>query len=259
MKPILLEKKDGIAKITLNRPEVLNAINRELVLELQKAIEDVEQDDSIRVVIITGAGRAFCAGADLASLRELLGRPQEIEKFVRQFHKVASAIENLGKPVIAAVNGFCLAGGIEIIEFCDIVIAAEDAKIGDQHANYGLLAGGGGTQRLPRIVAIRKAKELLLTGDCVTAAEAERIGLVNKVVPADRLEEEAMQLARKLAEKSPLASKAAKLLVNQGMQTDLATGLELELRTFVHHLGSEDVAEGLKAFAEKRKPVFQGK
>lgn len=256
---ILMEKQEGVAKIILNRPKALNAVDRTMLLELQTALEDIEKDDAIRAVILTGAGRAFCAGADLVFMKTLLGDPGQLAQYLRLFHQTVNMIENLSKPVIGAVNGLALAGGLELVQVCDIVIASEQAQLGDQHANFGLVAGGGGTQRLPRLVGIRKAKELLLTGDWLSPAEAKEIGLINKVVPADKLEEAAMELAKKLADKSPLASKTIKYLVNRGMQTDLSTALELEIGAVLQHFHSEDLAEGIKAFEEKRKPVFKGK
>ena len=165
----------------------------------------------------------------------------------------------MSKPVIAAVNGIALAGGLEVVEACDIAIASEDARLGDQHANYGLLPGGGGSQRLPRLIGRRKAMELLLTGDWISAKEAEAIGLVNKAVPADKLEETVNEFAQKLAERSPLTSKTLKKLVNEGMQMDLDAALDLEINTVAPLFGSEDVIEGFSAFNEKRKPVFKGK
>ena len=213
----------------------------------------------MRVVVITGSGRAFCAGADLKYIKELLGNPQKMAEFGQLFHETYGMIENLSKPVIAAINGLALAGGIELLEACDIVIASEEVRIGDQHANFGLVPGGGGTQRLPRLIGIRKAKELLLTGDWVSGKEAEAIGLVNKAVPADKLEEAVNEMATKLAERSPMASKTIKFLVNRGMQTDLATGLELEKGALASHSATEDMAEGVAAFLEKRKPVFKGR
>lgn len=258
-KTILLEKKEGIAKITLNRPEVLNAMNPEMLSELEEAVADIERDDSVRAVIITGVGRAFSSGADLKAVKEVGDDPQQRFRFTRRWHEVFNAVENLSKPVIAAINGFCLAGGLELVEVCDLAIASDKAVIGDQHANYGLVAGGGGTQRLPRLIGVRKAKELLLTGDWLSPEEAERLGLVNKVVPADKLEETAQELAAKLAKKSPLASRTIKLLVNKGMQADLNTGLELEISAVIQHEGSEDVKEGIRAFEEKRTPEFPGR
>lgn len=256
---IILEKKGRIARIILNRPEVLNALDSRTFSELLAALEDIEGDKNIRVVVIAGAGRVFSAGADLKTAKTMLQEREQVYEWVRLGHKVYGSIENLSKPVIAMVHGFALAGGLELMLSCDLVIAAEDARLGDQHANYGLVAGWGGTQRLPRIIGRRKAKELLLTGDWLTAVAAERLGLVNWVVPADKLEEATIGLANKLANKSPLASRAVKILVDRGMQSDLSSALELELWTVLTHFGSEDLAEGLKAFAEKRAPVFPGK
>jgi len=256
---IILEKRNGIAKIILNRPQALNALDIDTHMELQAALRDIEEDEATRVVVITGSGRAFCAGADLKYINELLGNPQKMAAFGQLFHDTYGMIENLSKPVIAAINGLALAGGIELLEACDIVIASEEARIGDQHANFGLVPGGGGTQRLPRLIGIRKAKELLLTGDWISGKEAEAIGLVNKAVPAEKLEEAVNEMAQKLAERSPMASKTIKFLVNRGMQTDLYTGLELEKGALATHSATEDMVEGVSAFLEKRKPVFKGR
>ena len=256
---IILEKKDHIAKITLNRPEALNAIDPTTYMELHAAAEDIEADDEIRVVIITGKGRAFCAGADLKAIRSILGHADQVLKFLEGCHRAYNAIENLSVPVIAAVNGIALAGGIELVEACDIVIASETAQLGDQHANFGLVAGGGGTQRLTRQIGFKKAKELLLTGDWLSAKEAEALGLVNKVVPADKLEEAANEMAQKLAKKSPMASKCIKMLANKGIQADLYTGLQMEISAVAAHFLTEDFAEGLKAFDERREPHFPGR
>jgi len=256
---IILEKKNGIAKITLNRPQALNAIDKDTHMELQAALRNIEEDEAVRVVIITGTGRAFCAGADLKYIDELLGNPQKMAAFGQLFYDTYGMIENLSKPVIAAINGMALAGGIELLESCDIVIASEDARIGDQHANFGLVPGGGSTQRLPRLIGLRKAKELLLTGDWVTAKEAESLGLINKAVPADKLEEATMEMAQKLAERSPMASKTIKFLVNRGMQVDLYTGLQLEKGALAAHSATEDMKEGVSAFLAKRKPNFPGR
>ena len=258
-KNIILEKKDRIARIILNRPDALNALDQETYTELYEATVDIEKDDSIRVVIITGKGRAFCAGADLKSISSLVGHTYKMLAFIEGCHRTYNAVENLSKPVIAAVNGMALAGGLELVEACDIVIVADTAKLADQHANYGLVAGGGGTQRLPRQISFRKAKELLLTGDWISAQEAERLGLVNKVVPADELEKAAEEMAQKLAKKSPMASKCIKNLVNKGMQADLYTGLQLETTGAAAHFTTEDFREGLSAFGERREPDFKGR
>ena len=252
------EGKEGVGKLTLNRPDALNAINVQLLTEMGAAVQEIEKDTWVKVLVITGAGRAFCAGADLKGVKGLLDDQEKAEEFLRLWHKVFNAIENLPKPVIAAVNGIALAGGLELIQVCDIAIASEGARLGDQHANFGLVAGGGGTQRLPRLVGVRKAKELLLSGNWLSPAEAERIGLWTRVVPADQLDNAVAEMAKRLASKSPVASKTIKALVNQGMQTDLYNGLELEIRSVVAHFATQDCAEGIKAFEEKRTPVFTG-
>ena len=258
---IILEKRDGTARITLNRPKVLNAFTTKTLTEIEAAIEDIRKDDAVRVVVITGAGRAFCTGNDLSTGKEFIENPQARNEFYRILQESLCAIENLGKPVIAMVNGFCLAGGFELLLTCDLAIAAEDAQIGDQHANFGLIPGAGATYKLPRLVGMRRAKEFFMTGNWVNGKEAEIIGLVNKAVPADKLEETVNELAAKLAaERSPLATRLMKNLVNQGIQIKLSAGLDLELVEAVHHYTtSEDFKEGLGAFTEKRKPTFKGR
>jgi len=258
-KTLIVEKADGVAKVTLNRPEAMNAINDELLQDLEKAFNELEKDEEVRAVIITGKGRAFSAGADLKFIQGAMGQAGKMAEFRRYWHKVYNYIGNFPKPTIAAINGFALAGGLELVQVCDFAILSREARIGDQHANYGLVAGGGGTQRLPRLIPLRKAKELLITGDWLDPDEAERLGLVNKVVPADKLEEEAMALAKKIAQKSPMASKAIKFLVNRGIEMALPDALELEIATVLQHFTTEDVAEGLRAFIEKRTPEFKGR
>jgi len=182
--------------ITLNRPQVLNAISVEMWREIGEALDDIEQDYDIRVVVVTGKGKAFSAGADLKLGREFAGDANKMRNFIRLVQKTLGKIENLSKPVIAAVNGVALAGGFEITLACDIVIASEDARLGDQHAHYALVPGGGGSQRTPRIIGIRRAKEHLLTGDWFSAEEAERVGLVNRVVTADKLDDAVNEMVR---------------------------------------------------------------
>ena len=216
---IILEKKNGIARITLNRPQALNALDEELLSELVTALDDIEKDDSVNVVILTGAGRAFSAGRDLNGVmegREWVGGSRY------------KALEDLSKPVIAVVNGHCFTGSFELAMCADIIIASENAVFGDTHARFGITPGGGQTQRLPRQVGAKKAKELLFTCDTISASEAERIGIVNKVVPPDKLEEAALEMAGKILKNTPEAVKAIKSLVNKGMKTDLETGLKME-------------------------------
>ena len=255
---IILEKKERIARITLNRPEVLNAMDPQTYAEIYDAIQDIEADRDIRVVIITGKGRAFCAGADLKAIRQFLDKASSTVEFLEGCHKSVNAVDACSKPVIAAVNGLALAGGLELVEACDIVIAAESAKLGDQHAARGLVPGGGGTQRLIRQVNSRKAMELLLTGDWVSAKEAEALGLINKAVPDDQLETAVNELAEKLAKRSPMASKTIKMLAKKGLETDLTTALKMEVVGVAQHFFTDDAREGIQSFLEKRDPDFAG-
>jgi enoyl-CoA hydratase/carnithine racemase len=227
--------------------------------DLNAACEAIEQDKEVRVVIITGEGRAFSAGADLKALKGSSETESTNDEFLRFWHKVFNRFEDLPVCTIAAINGFALAGGLELVMVCDLAILSEEAQIGDQHANFGLVAGGGNTQRLPRAIGIRKAKEIMYTGDWISPQDALNFGLVNKVVPADKLEEETMALARKLCEKSPVATATVKRLINKGMQVDLHSGLEMELSGVFMHFISDDCKEGLAAFNEKRQPQFKGR
>jgi len=224
---IILEKGEGFAKITLNRPQVRNCLDRQTLEELERAFEDIENDDAVRVAVLTGAGIAFSSGADLKQLRGL--NSEQFAAYIRLFHRVCNKIENLTKPVVAAINGITLAGGLEVAMSCDMRIAVEDAQLGDHHANFGGIPGGGGSQRLPRLVGMSRGKEILFTGKWIDAHEAERIGLVNQVAPAGKLEEVVDEMVKALASKSPISLGTVKRLVNQGMQTDLSTGLELEI------------------------------
>jgi enoyl-CoA hydratase len=245
---IIVEKKEGIAKITLNRPQVLNALNQQILSEIRAALEDIRGDDNVGVVLITGAGRAFSAGLDIKVLsgledgggagkvgNKLGGRPIE-------------AIESLPKPVIAVINGYCLTGALEVALACDMIIASEDAVFGDTHAKWGLRPGWGLSQRLPRLVGVMKAKELSFTAETISAQEAERIGLINKVVPAEKLEEAAQELARKILSNSRGSIAAYKTLINEGMKADLATGLKIETETLIT---IEDTQERLTSFGKK--------
>lgn len=255
---IVFEKKGGLAKITLNRPDVLNALDPKTLEEIGAACDDIENDISVRVAVITANGRAFCTGADLTGIASIPpDKPRDY--FLRLWNKVFSAIENLSVPVIAAVNGMAYAGGLELVMVCDLAIASEGAKLSDQHANRGLVPGGGASQRLPRLIGVRRAKELLYTGDRITPAEAERLGLVNKVVPADKLEEATDELVSKLLSKSPMALKAVKKLVNRGMESSLDAGLEMEMLAMTAHGTTEDFAEGVKSFLEGRQAEFPGR
>jgi enoyl-CoA hydratase len=257
-KTLIYEKKDNIGILTVNRPDKLNALSNELTEELDRFLSEVEKDAELRVLVITGAGeKAFVAGADI---KELIERDALLGREVSQFRQALfSRIENLPIPVIAAVNGYALGGGLELALACNIRIASEKAQFGAPEVKLGIIPGDGGTQRLPRLVGLGRAMEMVLTGDFIDAAEALRIGLVNKVVPHEELIETVMSLAKKIASRPPLAVKYAKEAVNRSQEGDTASGYALE--SYLHALSctTEDKAEGVAAFLEKRKGCFKGK
>lgn len=256
-KNIIVEKKDGIETITINRPNVLNALNIETIGELSKAVDELEEDKKMKVAVLTGKGKAFIAGADIKQMKDM--SPLEAKEFAEIGHSLLMKIENSRLPFIAAVNGYALGGGCEVMMACDIVIASASAKIGQPEVNLGIHPGFGGTQRLPRLVGKAKAKELLLTGDTIGAEEALRIGLVNKVVDNDKLAEETEKLAQKIAAKSSVQTDFIKSLVNKGTDIDLPSACSLEISYFSSSFSTEDQKEGMTAFLEKRKPIFKGK
>ena len=260
---ILTEMKQGVLVITLNRPDAMNAFDRKMIEEVNSALEEAEREDEVKVVIFTGKGKAFCAGADLKEIRVFFEGPhvksRDFDNFSQTLNGMLDKIQRLKKPVIAAINGHALAGGLEFAMACDLSVCAENANLGDQHTNVGMIPGSGGSQRLPRLIGIRKAMEILLTGDIISAREAERLGLVNKAVPAEEVLPASMELARKMTKKSPLVSEALKKLVYQGMQVDLVTALELERGALIRHHSTQDIKEGIQSFLEKRKPAFTGK
>ena len=259
LKNIVVEKKENIAKLTLNRPEAMNALDGETYDELWLATEDVRTDNEIRVVIISGTGRAFCAGLDLkyAGTLTKLSLPEFREK-LRKIQETFR-LERLEKPVIAAINGFALGNGCDLTLACDFRIASEGARFGMTYTQLGIIPDVGGACRLTRLVGVSKAKELIFTGDMIDAKEAQRIGMVDKVVPAENLDSTALDLAKKLAKGAPLAIGLSKKALNAALDTDLKTALEFDLDAQSACLQSEDAREGMTARAEKREPVFKGK
>jgi len=253
----LYEKRDGIATITINRPKV-NVMNEQTVLEILSRLEDAGKDEDVKVVVITGAGeKAFCAGLDLTTVKDInVIKAVEVTK---RGQKLTLAVEELGKPVIAAINGYALGGGLELAMACDIRVASENARVGQTEVNVGLIPGWGGTQRLPRLVGKGIAKELVFTGKMIDAKTAERIGLINLVVPPEKLKSAVEELAKVIMSKPPIAIKLAKELINNSIETDQRTGLIHEAEAFGILTSTEDFREGVSAFLEKRKPEFKGK
>ncbi len=255
---LLLERDDAIAVVTFNRPKVLNALNSQTLSELETVFTEFKADAGVRAIILTGAGeKAFVAGADINELAVLA--PVEGKEHARRGQLLFDAIEHLGKPVIAAINGFALGGGCELAMACTLRIAADTARFGQPEVNLGLMPGYAGSQRLPRLVGKGVALEILLTGDMIGAARAYEIGLVNRVVPAAELMAEAKKLAHLLAAKAPIAIRYILDAVNHGLETPFAEGEYLETALFGTIASSEDMREGTKAFLEKRKPVWRGK
>jgi len=257
---ITLEENNHVAKVVLNRPGQLNALNMQILKDLEVVCSRIEQSDTaIRALILAGAGDAFCAGADLKYVTDARLVPGAFESYARYLNKVFNRIEELPVPTIAAIQGYCFAGGLELALCCDFRIVADNVTIGDQHANFGLVPGGGCTQRLPRLIGPSRAKEVLLTGSWLKAAEAEKFGLANQVAPLHGLMETAEAFAAKFITKSPLTARVVKRLVDKGMQVDLRSALEMEVLSVVQSItNSADAAEGLRAFSERRKPTFVG-
>ena len=257
-KYIIYEKSERIATITLNRPEVLNAFSKEVADEVLQAVDDIRKDENVRVVILTGAGeKAFSAGADIKAMKGM--NALKARELSLMGEKICSAFENLEKPVIAAINGYALGGGLETAMSCDIRIASENARMGQTEVNIGLIPGWGGTQRLIRLVGATKAKELIYTGKIIDAKTAEQFGIVNMVVSADKLKETVRQFAAELAQKAPVALKVAKAVINKGAEISLDAAIALEREGFGVAASTEDLQEGVSAFIEKRKPTFKGK
>ena len=255
---ILVEKKDTIAIVTINRPKVLNALSTKTFLELAEAFEGLRDDKGVAAVILTGAGeKAFVAGADISEF--LSFTPDDAREYGRLGWRTMLLIDKLGKPVIAAINGFALGGGLELAMSCTFRYASENAKLGQPEVKLGLTPGFGGTQRLPRLVGKGRALELLLTGDPITAAEALRIGLVNKVVPAADLLAECEKVAKTIAKRGPLAVRYCLEVAHSGLNASFEEGLEMEAGVFGLAFATEDFREGVTAFNEKREAKFKGK
>ena len=253
MSTVRFERDGSVARVVLDRPAQLNAISPELLDDLDAACAAVEADTTVGAVALTGSGRAFCAGADLRVVQELAPDPDRWRVFMDLWHRVFDRIERLPVPVVAGVHGLALAGGLELTLVCDLVVADEEARLGDQHVNFALVAGGGGSQRLPRLIGARRAKELMLLGGWIDARQALAWGLVNRVAPAGTVAETTLALAQEVAAKSKAANRTAKLLVDRGLDLDLRTGLKLEKRVVAEHMRGDDAQAGLRAFAERRR------
>jgi len=257
-KHIVFEKSEGIATITLNRPEALNAFSKEVVDEVLQALQDVRNDENIRVVVLTGAGeRAFSAGADIKAMKGM--NALKARELSLMGEKLCRAFEDSEKPVIAALNGYALGGGLEVAMSCDLRIASETSRMGQTEINIGLIPGWGGTQRLTRLIGRTKAKELIYTGKMIDARTAEQLGIVNMVVPADKFRETVRQFALDLATKAPVALRVAKSLIDKGAEIGLDSALALEREGFGVVASTDDLQEGVSAFMEKRKPDFKGR
>ncbi len=254
---VLKEKRDFVLLLTLNRPEVMNALNLPTLLELQEALKESWFSKEVRVIIVTGAGdKAFCAGADLKEREKMT--EIEVKNYIKTIRDTFSMFEDIPKPTICAINGYAFGGGLEMALACDLRIAADTARMGLTETSLAIIPGAGGTQRLPRIVGKAKAKELIFTARRIDAQEAYRIGLVNEVVLKEKLLDRAFEIANEIAQNGPLAVEAAKFAINRGSEVDIKTGLEIESKTYDTLIPTRDRREGLLAFKEKRKPRYIG-
>lgn len=253
----LAPEEANIGVITINRPDALNVLSLDLLAELNTLLDNIQKDDKIRAVVITGAGRAFSVGADLREAQKL--DPAGVQNYIQTGQHLFDKIENFDKPVIASLNGFTIGGGVELALACDIRIASEDARIGNPEVAVGLIPAWGGTVRLPKIVGKGKAAELILTGGQIDAKEAERIGLVNKTVPADELNSTVMWTAGTIASRAPIAVRQAKRILSKAIETSLEEGNKMMLEGCLVCYKTEDLQEGVKAIFEKRAAQFKGK
>ncbi len=254
---ILFEVKDGVGVLTINRPKVLNALNPDTLSEIGDVVSKVKIDDSVRVLVVTGAGdKAFVAGADISEFPKMT--PLQAKVFSEKGHNVLFELENLPIPTIACVNGFALGGGCELALACDFIYASEKARFGQPEINLGIMPGFGGTQRLARLIGKAKAKELCMTGAQITAQEAKGLGIVAQVFPHEELFNKTMEIAVSLAKKSKVALRQIKQTIDRGFDVDLKAGCSLEIESFALTFASSDAKEGTQAFLEKRKPNFKG-
>jgi len=255
------EVKEEVMWIILNRPEKLNALDAEMRREILSCLENAEARDDVRVVVIRGSGKAFSAGADVSLLKSLSESSVEsATKSIEEIgiQRIGMFIRGMKKPVIAFVSGYCIGGGFEIVQYCDLVYATPDAAFSQGEVNVGIIPGGGGTQMLPRLIGEKRAKELIFTGKRITAEEAKRLGIVNDVFEGDRAEDELLKVISELRAKSPYTLALAKKAINNVLETPLSIGLAIERQLLVNALMSEDGREGVRAFIEKRKPVWRG-
>jgi enoyl-CoA hydratase len=257
-KHLLYNRENSIGTVTVNRPAVLNALNTEAYVEFYNLFQEIEDDPDVRVAILTGSGeKAFIAGVDITEMKDK--NSVEIEEFVAIARRANERVYTLSKPVIAAINGFALGGGFEMALCCDLLIASENARIGQPEISLGIVPGGGAMQRFVRLIGINRAKELIYTGDIIDAKTALSVGLINRVVPLENLMTEAKELAEKLLSKSSVALAFAKKAINSGANMSLTAGIDVDETFFARCFATHDQKEGMNAFAEKRKPVFKNK
>jgi enoyl-CoA hydratase len=251
---LAVEKRGGLAIVRMNRPQALNALNRETILELEQALQDVNGDAAVRVVILTGEGKAFVAGADIAEMKDM--QPVQAREFARLGQRVLNYLESMEKPVIAAVNGFAFGGGCELALACDIRVASANAKLGQPELKLGVIPGFAGTQRLSRLIGVARAKEMIFTGDPVDAQTALSFGLVNKVTAPEELLSTCEAMAQKMIAMGPTALRLAKTVVNRGLDSNFATGSSYEMEAFGMSFSTGEPKEGMSAFLEKRPPKW---
>ncbi len=255
-KNILVSLESNIAILSFNRPEVLNALNTETINELIEAFKAFETESEVRTIIVTGNGKSFVAGADIS---EMEGKtPEDARQYSELGHSLMDRIQNINKPVIAAINGYALGGGTEIALSCDIRLASDKAQFGLPETILGIIPGWGATQRAARLIGPALTKELIFTGEIITAQRAKKMGLVNRVIPHEDLMDETLKIAQKICEQSSISLSHAKDVINRGLEKTLKEGCRMEVAAFVSCFQTEDQKEGMKAFIEKRKPVFKG-